>query len=154
MLSSRLKAFVIPTSQMSASTRREHVVADDLDGEPAREHDPGRDELGGELQQRAEREDVVREPREEEERCSLARIPSSSDVGSTAPTATASSDARDEAGEDSDAAEDRCRALVPALAGRLGHEPLGEVGAQERPENECRDGQRRERDDRAHERKA
>ena len=83
-----------------------------------------------------------------------ARIPSSSDVGSTAPTATASSTPVDEAGEDADAAEERSRAPVPALAGRLGDEPLAEVGAQERPEDESRDGQGRERDDRAHERKA
>ena len=43
---------------------------------------------------------------------------------------------------------------VPALTGRLGYEPLADVGAQERPEDESRDGKGRERDDRAHERKA
>ena len=46
MLSSRLNAFVIPTSQTNPSGSAIHVRADDLDGEPARERDPGGGELG------------------------------------------------------------------------------------------------------------
>ena len=82
-----------------------------------------------------------------------ARIPSSSDVGSTAPTATASSTpaAKPEKMPTPPKVGVARRASAPR---RLGDEPLAEVGAQERPEDESRDGEGRERDDRAHERKA
>ena len=46
MLSSRLKAFVIPTSQTTRDRDREHVVGDDLDLEPGREHDRRRPRPG------------------------------------------------------------------------------------------------------------
>ena len=68
MLSSRLKAFVIPTSQTRPDDRREHVVADDLDGQPGGEHDAGRRELGRELRDRLQRVDVVDEAGDEEDR--------------------------------------------------------------------------------------
>ena len=83
-----------------------------------------------------------------------ARIPSSSEVGSTAPTATASSTPATKPAKMPTPPKSGVALLVPALPGRLGDEPVAEVGAQERPEDESRDGQGRERDDRAHERKA
>ena len=57
-----------------------------------------------------------------------------------APAATATSDSRQEAREDPDAAERRDRPLVPALAGRDRDEPRAHAGAEETPEN--RDGDR------------
>ena len=68
MLSSRLKAFVIPTSQTIATTRREHVVPDQLDAEPGRRSRSRRGELGRELRERAQVADVVDQPGDEEER--------------------------------------------------------------------------------------
>ena len=68
MLSSRLKAFVIPTSQSTPMRRREHVVVDDLDREAHDEHDRGRAELRAELHDRGQRVDVVDQAGEEEER--------------------------------------------------------------------------------------
>ena len=116
MLSSRLKAFVIPTSQKSAiatprtsfvtsSTRRPAAIAIPAAANWRR------------ASQRAQVADVVDEPGDEEDPAP-ARIPASSQDGSTAPTATASADAGGEPGRDADAAERRRRAVVPALAGR------------------------------------
>ena len=153
MLSSRLKAFVIPTSQTRPISVASDVRVDDLDGQPAREHDPRCGELGRELHPRAERVEVVREPGQEEERAACEdseqlrrRLDRTHGDGEQ--------HARHEAGEDADAAEEWGRAPVPALPCRFGDEPVAEVGAQERPDDESRDGQGRERDDRAHERKA
>ena len=47
---------------------REDVVADDLDGEAAREHDHGGGELGAELRERRQRADVVDEAGDEQDR--------------------------------------------------------------------------------------
>ncbi len=90
MLSSRLNAFVIPTSQKSAIDDAEDVVRDELDAQTCGDRDPGGAELrrrawqrgsGGGRRRSARRRSRIRAP---------ARIPASSQDASTAPTATAS----------------------------------------------------------------
>ena len=68
MLSRRLKAFVIPTSQRSPMPHAEHVVLDDLDLQPARERDHRGPDLRGELDQRAQVAKVVEKTGYEEQR--------------------------------------------------------------------------------------
>ena len=77
---------------------------------------------------RAERVDVVREPRQEEERAA-GEDPDSSVCRFDRPHGDRDQHARGEAREDADAAEGRRRALVPALPGRLGDESLVEARA-------------------------
>ena len=140
MLSSRLNAFVIPTSQTRPMQSRERRSSDDLDGEPAREHDPGGRELGGELRERAERVEVVREPGERRGSCNRRGF-------RTAPRSARPHRRRRRAGRPRTKPAKMptppkigVAPFVPALARRLGYEPLAEVGAKERPEDESRDG--------------
>ena len=81
-----------------------------------------------------------------------ARIPPSSPDHSTAPLASASAIAGDEPREDADAAERRRRLLVPALVRRDGDEARAEGRAEEEPENRGGDRERGDRDDRNHNR--
>ena len=67
MLSSRLKAFVIPTSQKSADRDREPGAVHDLDVRAGREDDRGASELRGDLGERRQRADVVDQACEEEQ---------------------------------------------------------------------------------------
>ena len=67
MLSSRLNAFVIPTSQKTRDHDAQQVVRDELDAEPGGDRDPGGRELGDELRDRAQVPDVVDEPRDEQQ---------------------------------------------------------------------------------------
>ena len=68
MLSSRLNAFVIPTSQTTPSDRREDVVADDLDADARRRARARRRRPARELGERRQVEDVVEQAGEEEDR--------------------------------------------------------------------------------------
>ena len=68
MLSSRLNAFVIPTSQKIASGHATTCVWISCDAGAGREHDHRRRDLERELQLRRERVQVVDEARDEEER--------------------------------------------------------------------------------------
>ena len=71
----------------------EHVVADDLDGDTCGEHDRGRAELDGELDDRRQRADVVDETGCEEQCCTaedaeqlpvLVRHPAGGERGASA----------------------------------------------------------------------
>ena len=86
MLSSRLKAFVIPTSQTSPIASRSSRC-DHLDRQPGDEHDSRSRELGRESLDGSSGE-VVHEPGQEEDRAACEDAASSA-VGSTAPTAPA-----------------------------------------------------------------
>ena len=57
-----------PDEPEEADRPREDVVADDLDVEPAREHDDGGQDLRGELRERAQVPKVVDEPCDEDDR--------------------------------------------------------------------------------------
>ena len=150
MLSSRLSAFVIPTSQKSATTTPEDVVRDELDAEPGRDRDPGGAELDGELCQRAQVVDVVDHPGDEQD-------PGPGEDPRELPGCIDGADGhrerrpRGEAGGDADAAEGGRHAVVPALTGGDRDEPPGDGRrAKQGPEDEGRDGQRGDRDGCAH----
>ena len=68
MLSSRLKAFVIPTSQRIASGHATIGVCDELDARPGDDDEHSGGELRAELRERRQRMDVVDQPRDEEHR--------------------------------------------------------------------------------------
>ena len=150
MLSSRLNAFVIPTSQKSATTIAEHVVRDELDAKPGGDRDPGGRELGDELRDRAQVPDVVDEPCDEQDpaaREDPGQLPRRLDRAD----GERQRDAGRETAGDADAAERRRGALVPPLAG--GHATSRRRdggGAQEGPEGERRDRQGGDRDGRFH----
>ena len=106
MLSSRLKAFVIPTSQTIPSDPREHVVVDDLDRDAAREDERRggdlRPELGGGSS------GLTSSARPATKRIAQpARIAATSAVDSIAAEHERGADGGGEAGEDADAAERR-----------------------------------------------
>ena len=151
MLSSRLKAFVIPTSQKSgdhdrrarrsstSSTRRPAAIAI-----PAAANWAASFAIGLRCRTSSTSPATKRTPQP-------ARIPASSHDGSTAPTASARATPAASPHGDPDAAERRRGAVVPALAGRVGDEPRrGGGGAQEGPEGERRDRQGGDRDGRFH----
>ena len=134
-----------------ADRPREDVVADDLDVQAAREHDDRRDDLRGELRDRAQPPDVVDQPGDEDDRdagedpAELARP-----VDDT--RRERDQHARREPGEDPDPAERRRRLLVPALVRRDGDEPRADGRAEEEPEDRDADCERGDRDDRIHDR--
>ena len=150
MLSSRLNAFVIPTSQKRAiatpstsfstsSTRRPAAIAMAAapncaasfasglrwrmsSTSPATKTSAVAGEDPGELPGRFERADGERQE-----------------------------DAGGDSGRDGDPAEGRRRMVVPALAGGLGHEPRGDSrSAKQGPQGERRDWECGDRDDRVH----
>ena len=101
---------------------RQHLVVDDLDREPAGENDRRRAELGAELRDRAEREEVVGEPGGEEEGAAAEHA---EELGARVDRAgrDREQDPGCEAEEDPDSAEARRRSLVPALSRRNRDEP-------------------------------
>ena len=80
MLSSRLKAFVIPTSQRSASGPRDDLRVDELDAVPVTSDDAAPRELRGELRERRQRTQVVDEAGDEEDRDARRRCRRARDV--------------------------------------------------------------------------
>ena len=132
----------------------EHVVLDELDAQARGDRDPGGGELRGELRQRAQVADVVEQAGDEDDRAAgedSRRAPRSR---STAPTRSASSTPAATPSGDRNAAERRCRAVVPTLAGRLGDEGDGRRrGAEQGPQGERRHWEGGDRDDRVHGRK-
>ena len=129
--------------------RREHVVADDLDRQPGGEDDGRGGELGRQLRDRPEREDVVDETGDEQDRAA-AEDPEQLAARVGRADRDGGADARHEAEEDPDAAEDGRRARVPALTGRVGDEPTTDAGAEQREERQGRDRERGDRGDRVH----
>ena len=152
MLSSRLNAFVIPTSQRRPIASGEHVVADDLDREARGQHDAGGRELRRELRERAQRVGVVEQARHEEDRAA-AEDPQQLRARFDCTHRDRQPDAGTEAGEDPDAAEARGRALVPALPRRCRDEAAAQVGTQQPGDDESRHGQGDGRNEGAHGRK-
>jgi hypothetical protein len=146
-----LKAFVIPTSQTTADRDRdlERLVVDDLDRQPAREHDRRRRALGGQLRERRQRPEVVRQAREEQERGAghdpeqLAARVDRTGRGRRA-------DGGEQAEEDPDPADQRRPVRAPALASGLAGEPSREGGAEREPDRGDGDGQGQERRDGGH----
>ena len=135
MLSSRLNAFVIPTSHTTAIGTAIQSFFDQLDREPVREDDCDGSELRGELGERGQRERVVEQPDGEEQPCRaddreerVARVDG------------AHRDREPDAGEDSrkdaDPPERGGFAPVPALAGGLRRQTCG----QRRPQRDPDDG--------------
>ena len=139
MLSSRLNAFVIPTSQTSASTSATTSLPTISTESPLASTITAAANwaasFGSGLSEKMSSASPARK-----RSAQPPRIPSSS-VWLDRADGDRDQHARREAREDPDAAERRRRRLVPALAGRLRDESLAEVGAQERPEDESRDGQ-------------
>ena len=79
------------------------------------------------------------------------RIPASSQVGSTAPTASASSTPTGRPAAIATPPKVGVARVMPALAGRLRNELGGSGrGAKQRPQGERRDGEGDDRDDRVH----
>ena len=142
-----------PDEPEDPDTPREHVVSDDLDLEPAREHDHRGADLEPELDERAQVAQVVDEAGGEEERGAREDA-----AELAAPLERAGrerdADAGDEAEEDADAAEGRRGRLVPALPARVGDQPAAERRAQEDPKNPDGDGQRGDRESRFHSQEA
>ena len=104
----------------------EDVVPDDLDAEPAREHDHGGADLNRELDGRAQVPQVVEQPRREEER---AAGEDAAELAAPLDRADRERERQrgDEAREDPDPAEAGRRPLVPALAARMCHQPVAEA---------------------------
>ena len=129
----------------------EDVVSDDLDVEPARQHDHRGDDLRAELRDRAQVPQVVHEPGDEddgdagEDPRELAR-----------PLDGARREREQDPGceprEDADTAERGSRLLVPALVRRDGDEPRADRRAEEKPEDRGGDDERGDRHDRNHNR--
>jgi hypothetical protein len=147
-----LKAFVIPTSHTTPISARARRV-DDLDGQPAGEHDSGGGELGRELHPGAERVEVVREPGEEEERAACEDPPQLRGRLDCI-HGDREQHACNEPGEDADAAEERSRAPCQrsSVGSATSRPPTWERRSVQR--TRAATGKGRERDDRAHERKA
>ena len=98
MLSSRLNAFVIPTSQRIPSGTAIQSVPTSSTVRPLQSDDRGRADLRAELGPRRERVEIVDEARQEEQRAAAEHAPELR-VGSTTPQARARPLPRREAGE-------------------------------------------------------
>ena len=96
---------------------REDVVPDDLDVQPAREHDDSGGDLRGELRDRAQVAEIVDEPCDEDDR-DAGEDPAELAAPLDDARGERDGDAGDEAREDPDSAERRRRLLVPALVRR------------------------------------
>ena len=125
------------------------VVREQLDAEPRGDHDCRRAELRGELRHRPEVADVVDQAGHEQQRAAHhdaseleRRLDRADELGA--------GEAEEQAQEDADAAEDRSRPVVPALAGRSRKQPCPERRAQERSESQVGNGQSGDRDGRTH----
>ena len=114
----------------------DQIVPDQLDPEPTRDRQPGGGELRDQLGDRAQVRDVVEKPGAEEEHDpgdDSRQLPASRDRTDR----KRCDDAGKQAGREPHAPEGRRRAVVPALVGRHGNEPLPERrGAEEGPEDD------------------
>ena len=149
MLSSRLNAFVIPTSQTTAtstatmsfvnsSTRRPHAITIAAAANCATSFGSGPRWKTSSSSPAAK---ISVQP---------ATIPSTSVADVDHAGRDGHADACDEAAEDPDPAERRRRRVVPALAGGHRDQPLPETRVQQQPDDEICDGQGGDRDGRAH----
>ena len=128
----------------------EHVVLDELDPQARRDRDRRRADLRRELRERAQVPDVVDQPGGEDEP-RPGEDPGELPGRFEGADGERQEDAGRDSGRDGDPAERRRRAVVPALAARLGHEPRSDCrGAQQGPQGERRDWECGDRDDRVH----
>ena len=149
MLSSRLKAFVIPTSHSRPTAVASSSESITSTVSPLARTIAAASELRAELRERRQRTEVVGEPGDEEDRAAggdseelRARLDRTHGDRRAQPG--------EEPEEDADPAEARRHPVVPALARRLGDEPVADRRAQERPDDEGGDREGRDRDGRAH----
>ena len=129
---------------------REEVVRDQAgDREPVEDHEECCGDLGGELRNRAEREEVVEETRHEEDgapsedRHELA-------AGGRRADRDRDPEAGQDPGEDADAAEHRRRSLVPAILARRCPEPGRQRCVKQQPNGRGRGGQCSDRREHLH----
>ena len=125
MLSSRLNAFVIPTSHATAERDRDPVARDDLDRQAAGERDRGRAELRASLAHAGQCPEIVDEAGQEEQRAPAEHAPELA-VGSTTSRPTATSTPVVSRCDQAETADDRRLALVPAVVARGRGEATGE----------------------------
>ena len=130
MLSSRLKAFVIPISQNTASAVAAMSFEMIWTWMPDAITSAAAASLRSELRERRKREHVVDEPGHEEDRAAADDAAERSARRDDAPC-DGDADGEEEAGEDPAAAEERRRAGVPAVGPRgRDHVPCGRRAAQ------------------------
>ena len=137
MLSSRLNAFVIPTSQRTPIAAARTSLPTISTERPVDEHDRRGAELRGELEPRGQRVDVVDQAGEEEQR-GAAEDAEQLLAAVEAADRERRADPGGEPEEDADAAEGRGRVLAPALAGGVRDQPAAERGAEAAPRSRRR----------------
>ena len=151
MLSRRLNAFVIPTSQRRPIAQARTSLPTISTLRPLARTTTAGDDLRAELRDRAEMPEVVDEARDEDDR----------DAGEDAPQLTRPLDRAGRDGEQ-DADGEPAKIPIPPNSGvgcscqrarRDGHEPRAERRAEEEPENRGCDDERGDRHDRDHNRK-
>ena len=150
MLSSRLSAFVIPTSQKSATTTPRTSFVTSSTRSPAAIAIPAAPNWTASLASGLRWRTSSITPATSRI-AAPARIPASSQDASTAPTATASAAPAARPAAMPTPPKVGVDAVVPALAGGDRDEPPGDGRrAKQGPEDEARDGQRGDRDGCAH----
>ena len=113
----------------------DHLRVDQLHVGAGREHQHGGSDLRAELDERRQGPEVVDQPGDEQQRD--AAVDAGEGLGERdRPGRDGEPHAGGDAREDSEAAEQWRRALVPAVGGRRGDEPAGERRAQERPDRQ------------------
>ena len=152
MLSSRLKAFVMPTSQTSAIATASTSLPITSRRRPLPTTIAAAPNCAASLASGGRRRRSSIETRREQERTAAEDAPQLA-LAVHGGDREGESGPGGEAREDPDAAEGRCRAVVPALPAGDGDEPLAPRGAEEHPEHEVRDRSRGDRYRRAHDRR-
>ena len=152
MLSSRLNAFVIPTSQITPSGTAIQSLPTISTVKPAPQRDRSCPELRPELRPGGKRVQVVDEPREEEHRAAdqhapqlrarLERTGRERDEGTG-----------EQPGEDAEPADERGLLLVPAIGARRSGKAAEDGGTERRPDHRVRGSQGGDRSERDHTRK-
>ncbi len=144
MLSSRLNAFVIPTSQTRPIAARATSLPTISTESPLASTIPAAANWAASFASGRSESEVVSSPATKRS-AQPARIPSSSELGVDRADGDGEPHARHEAGEDADAAEEsasRSRASAPPVGSATSRSPRWE--RRRRPDDESRDGQGRE----------
>ena len=152
MLSSRLNAFVIPTSQTSAERPRDDVGVDELHAGARSRARSRRPRAARELRERRQRAHVVDEAGDEEQRDRRRRCRRAASVAGIAPTATASQIPTVSPAKMPTPPKSGVGASCQRLGGRGGDEPALRRGERSRsPDRERSGGEGGERREGAHE---
>ena len=123
MLSSRLNALVIPTSQITPSGTAIQSLETSSTVSPLQSARAASSELRAELRPRRQRPEVVDEPGEKQERAAAEDAPELR-RGLDQPGRERDDRPGDEPGEDPDTADERGRLLMPAVVAGRGGEAL------------------------------